>query len=53
MSKDHVEIRKEGKGYFLTICDPESPNINNTWAVTHEELIELKDKLNNLKSIEQ
>ena len=40
MTKD-VIIEKKAKGYFLTITDSET-KLQNTWAVTKEELLELK-----------
>ena len=39
-----VAIQEEGSGYFLHIGDN---TIGNTWAVTREEMIQLKDILNN------
>lgn len=40
MSTD-VKLEKVSKGYFLTITDPET-KVENTWAVTREEILEVK-----------
>lgn len=50
---DHIVIEESsfGLGYFLTIFDPET-GAGNRWAVTYDELIELRDKLNLFFTIE-
>lgn len=45
----NVKIEKKGNGYFLIIHDEVAPEvINHTWAVTEEELLELKRLLNEM-----
>ena len=45
MDKINVKIEKAVKGYFLTIGDE---IVNNCWAVTEEELRELRKQLNDI-----
>lgn len=44
----NVTITPSKKGYFLTIKDPQMKGIEHTWAVTEEELRDLKKALESL-----